>query len=123
LREEPADGGEESPVGGRIAGPLPSLGEDLQLTAKHGDLQFPIVDPRAGEEAKQAAQEPIQEEREHGPSLYWVPSLATMPHVSGPIEFVYPARSAAVRQPAGSSAESNLTADSSRPRRLPLLRW
>jgi hypothetical protein len=37
--------------------------------AEHGDLQLPIVDARAHEQAKQAAQEPIQEEREHGSSL------------------------------------------------------
>ncbi len=37
--------------------------------AQHGDLQLPIIDARSDEQAEEAAQDAIQEEREHGPSL------------------------------------------------------
>ncbi len=37
--------------------------------AQHGDLQVPIIDAHADEEAEQPAQNPIQEEREHWRSL------------------------------------------------------
>jgi hypothetical protein len=37
--------------------------------AQHGDLQVPIIDAHADEQAKQPAQEAIQEEREHERSL------------------------------------------------------
>jgi hypothetical protein len=90
LREEPADGGEEGPVGGRIAGPLPPPGEDPQLISEHGDLQLPIVDARADEQAKQAAQEAIQGGARARARSYGLPGLATTPHVGGPIEFIHP---------------------------------
>src|SRR6266545_5444633 len=67
--EEPAGGREQGPVGGAVPGPLPPPSEDPQLMAQYRDLQLPIVDARPDEQAKQAAQEAIQEEREHGRSL------------------------------------------------------
>jgi len=53
--EEPARRGEEGPVGGAVAGPLPSPGEHPQLMAEHGDLQFPVIQARPNEQADQAA--------------------------------------------------------------------
>jgi hypothetical protein len=42
--------------------------------AQHGDLQFPIIDARADEQAEEPAQEAIQKEREHGRSLTGSPA-------------------------------------------------
>ncbi len=73
--EEPGRGGEEGPVGGAVPGPLPPPSEDPQLMAQYRDLQLPIIEARPDEQAKQAAQEAIQEEREHGRSLTGSPAL------------------------------------------------
>jgi hypothetical protein len=67
--EEPAGGGEQGPVGGAVAGPLPLPAQNTQLTAHHGDLQLPVIDARSDEQAEEPAQDAIQEEREHGRSL------------------------------------------------------
>jgi len=53
--EEPARRGEEDPVGGAVAGPLPSPGEHPQLMAEHGDLKLPVIQARPNEQADQAA--------------------------------------------------------------------
>jgi len=47
--------GEEDPVGGAVAGPLPSPGEHPQLMAEHGDLKLPVIQARSNEQAEQAA--------------------------------------------------------------------
>src|SRR6266545_1890210 len=67
--EEPAGRGQEGPVGRAVAWSLPPPAQDPQLMAQHGDLQVPIIDAHADEQAKQPAQEAIQEEREHERSL------------------------------------------------------
>ena len=37
--------------------------------AEHGDLQVPIIDTHANEQAENPTQDPIQEEREHARSV------------------------------------------------------
>ena len=69
AREEPAGRGQEGPVGGAVARSLPPPTQDTKLTPEHGNLQVPVLDPNADEQAENLAQDPIQEEREHGRSL------------------------------------------------------
>ena len=59
--------------------------------AQHGDLQVPITEAHAAEHPENPAQDPIQEEGEHGPQSDRLPGAAATPHVNGPIRFVYPA--------------------------------
>jgi len=50
--EEPAGRGQEGPVGRAVAGSVPPPADDPQLMAQHGDLQVPIIDAHADEQAE-----------------------------------------------------------------------
>jgi len=52
-REEPAGRGQEGPVGRAVARSLPPPAQDTQLMAQHDDLQVPIIDAHAYEQAEQ----------------------------------------------------------------------
>ncbi len=58
--------------------------------AEHGDLEVPIIDADADEQAENPAQHRIQEEREHGRSLTDSRALRQRCMFRGPTEFVYP---------------------------------
>jgi len=53
--KEPAHRGEEGPVGGAVAGTLPSPGEHPELMAEHGGLQLPVIQARPHEQGEQPA--------------------------------------------------------------------
>ncbi len=63
-REQPARGSEQGAVGRRVPGPLSSSPEDDQLVAQDDELKLTLT-ATAGEHAKDAAQEPVQQARQH----------------------------------------------------------
>ena len=63
-REQPARGSEQGAVGGRVPRPLSSSPEDRELVAQDHDLKLTLT-PAAGEQANDAAQQPVQQTRQH----------------------------------------------------------
>jgi hypothetical protein len=66
AREQPARRSEQGSVDGRVLRPLPATPEDRELVAQHEDLELSLA-AAADEQAKNAAEEPVQQRQQHDP--------------------------------------------------------
>ena len=90
ARKQPAGRSEQGPVDGRVLGPFPTATEDRELVAQHNDLELPLI-TLADEQAKKAAEEPVQQRHQHDAQSEPTPTRSPA-GPSWPNPFLYPTR-------------------------------